>query len=347
MKNIKKLKIREDASIKQALKVIAKGNIKIAIVVSNRGKFIGILSDGDIRRGFLKGLNINSSIKFLFNRKPIIGKKGDSREKLLKIAFSKKIYEIPLVDSKGRLEKIFTINEHLNDKAFKNKVIIMAGGRGMRLRPLTKNIPKPMLKIGGQPIIERTIERFRNFGFKDFILCVNYKSHVIKNHFKTGDRFGVSIEYIEEKKRMGTAGALSLIKEKIKLPFFVINGDLLTDIDYKKMLDFHVKNKTAVTMGVKKHSIPSPYGEVKLNRNKIVAINEKPTYQFFANIGIYILNPECIKLIPNKFYDMPTLFKKIISKKFKIISFLLNKNWLDIGKIENYKWALMKFKKFN
>lgn len=344
MKNIKKLTIKEDATIKKALKVISQGNIKIAIVYNNKGKFAGTLSDGDIRRAFLKGLNINSSIKNIYNKKPIFGKKGDSREKLLKIAISKKINEIPLVDSKGKVQEVITLVEHLNDKFFENKVVIMAGGLGTRLRPLTKSVPKPMLKIGDQPIIERIIKRFKDLGFKNFIICVKYKSHIVKNYLKNGDRFGVAIEYIEEKKKLGTAGALSLITDKIKSPLFVINGDVVTNLNYKNMLDFHHKNMGAVTIGIKKHRIPSAYGEVKLNRNKIVSIHEKPTHEFFVNTGIYILNPEYIKLVPKKFFDMTSLIKKILLKKKKIIPYAIEEYWKDIGKINDYQEANYKYK---
>lgn len=344
MKNIKKLTIKEDATIKKALKVISKGNIKMAIVFNNRGNFVGTLSDGDIRRAFLKGLNINSLIKNIYNKKPLIGKKGDSREKLLKIAISKKINEIPLVNSKGKVEEVITVVEHIKDKFFENKVVIMAGGLGTRLRPLTKSIPKPMLKIGDQPIIERIIERFKDLGFINFIICVNYKSHIIKNYLKNGNRFGVNIEYIDEKKRLGTAGALSLITEKITSPLFVINGDIFTNIDFKNMLDFHNKNIGAVTIGIKKHGIPSDYGEVKLNRNKIVSIHEKPTHEFFVNTGIYILNPEYIKLVPKKFFDMTSLIKKILLKKKKIIPFTIDGYWKDIGKINDYQEVNFRYK---
>ena len=343
MKNIKKITITEDVTIKKALKAISKGNIKMALVTSARGKFIGTLSDGDIRRGLLKGLNINSSIKSIFNKKPLIGKKGDSREKLLKIAISKKVNEIPLVDSKGRVEEIITASNYFNYKHHENKIIIMAGGLGIRLRPLTKNVPKPMLEVNGKPILQIIIEQFKKLGFLNIIICVNYKSNIIKSYFGDGSNFGLKIQYVEEKERMGTAGALSLLKNKPREPFFVINGDILTNIDFGKILDFHKKNKSIATMCVAKHNLTLPYGEIKLNKNNISSIEEKPDYKFYINAGIYLMNPTCIDFVPKSFFDMTTLFKKLVKNKKKVKPFLIGDYWIDIGRMSDYKIALKKF----
>ena len=342
---IKKIKITIDANIKKALKVIDDGAIKIALVVDKKDKLIGTLSDGDIRRGFLRGLSINSPIKSLINKKPLIGKKKYIKKKLLNIAFSKKIQQIPIVDSEGKVIEILLTDENKKDEIKSNKVVIMAGGKGSRLRPLTKNIPKPMLKVGGKPILQTIIKRFSDCGFKDLIICVNYKSHIIENYFGNGDKFGVKIEYVKEKKRMGTAGALSFIKKKLTKPFFFLFGYLLTDLNFEKMLDFHHKNDAEATMGVKEYCFNSPYGEVNLVNENILFINEKPIHKFFANAGIYVLNPECISLVPKKFFDMTTLFKKIILKKKKTISFPLDEYWKDIGRLSDYKKANKEFVK--
>jgi len=337
MKNIKKITINEDATIKEALKAISKGKIKITIVVDAKGKLIGTLSDGDIRRGFLKRLNIDSSVKSLINRKPLIEKKGDNRAKILKSAISKKINEIPIVDNHGKPIEILSIDKTNMEKVKSNKIVIMAGGKGTRLKPLTNNTPKPMLKIAGQPIIQKIIKKFSDCGFKNFIICTNYKANIIKNYFGNGNRLGVTIEYIKEKKKMGTAGALNLLKGKLKETFFVINGDLVTNLDFSKILDFHNSHNAFATMGVKEYSLNSPYGVVSLVNENIYSIDEKPNYKFFANAGIYVLNPECVNLVPNNFFDMTTLFKKIILKKKKTISFPLDEYWKDIGTHIDYK----------
>jgi dTDP-glucose pyrophosphorylase len=339
MKNIEKLKITKDSTIKQALKVISKGGVKIAIIVDKKNKLLGTLTDGDIRRGFLKGLDLNSSIKSIITKKPIITKKIDIKKKTFRDALLKKIYQIPIVDNNHKFIGIHLLDKLIKVKKKNNKVIIMAGGRGTRLRPLTKNIPKPMLKIRNKPILQTIVEKFKLSGYTNFTICVNYKSKVIKNYFGNGKKFGVKIDYIHEKRRMGTAGALSLLKNKPKESFFVINGDLLTNFDFEKLLDFHLDNKSRATMCVTEYIINSPYGEVRLDDINIVSIKEKPKHKFFVNAGIYVLDPKCIKLIPKIFFDMTSLFKKIISSKYKTISFPITESWLDVGRMGDFRKA--------
>ena len=343
MTNIEKIKLSPNATIKQALKTISKGAIKIAIVVDKKNKLLGTLTDGDIRRGFLKGLDINSSIKSIIFKKPTVVRNNYSKEKLLKIALSKKIYQIPIVEKNGKFKGIHILDELIEPKNKSNKVVIMAGGRGMRLRPLTKNIPKPMLKVGNKPILQIIIEKFKKSGYKNFIICVNYKSKIIKDFFGDGSKFGVKIEYIDEKKRMGTAGALSLFKLKPKKPFFVINGDLLTNLDFEKLIDFHHEHNSKATMCISEYNIKSPYGEVKLDVENIITIAEKPVHKFFVNAGVYVLDPSCIDLVPKKFYDMTSLFKKIIINKNKVVSFPIGEYWLDIGRFNDYKKANLEY----
>ncbi|WP_440681198.1 nucleotidyltransferase family protein [Candidatus Pelagibacter sp. HIMB1623] len=346
MKNIEKIKITLNAKIKEALKIISDGRIQIAIVVDKKGKLLGTLTDGDIRRGLLNGLNVDSSIRSLVFKKPITVKKNESKKKILKIAISKNIYQIPVVDSTGKVISVHVLNELIKPKNKSNLVVIMAGGKGMRLRPLTKHIPKPMLKVGNKPIIQTLIEKFDQSGYKNFLICVNYKSKVIKDYFGDGSKFGVSIKYIEEKIRMGTAGSLSLLRKKPKDPFFVINGDLLINLDFEKMLDFHFEHNSKATMCINEYNIDSPYGEVKLDNENIISIKEKPKHKYFVNSGIYILDPECIGLIPKKFYDMTSLFKKMIVNKYKIVSFPLGEYWLDIGRLNDFKKANLEYNNF-
>ena len=339
MKSVKKIKITRDATIRDAMKIISKGALQIAVAVDKKDKLIGTLTDGDIRYGFLKGLNINSSIKSIIYKNPITANKNDSKEKLLKIALAKKIFQIPVIDKNKKLIGIHILDQLIKFKNKSNKVVIMAGGKGLRLRPLTKNIPKPMLKVGNKPILQTIVEKFKESGYENFVICVNYKSKIIKDFFGDGKKFGVKINYIQEKIRMGTAGALSLFKNKPKEPFFVINGDLLTNLDFEKMLDYHNQHKAIATMCIREYNIDSPFGELKLDKEKITAIDEKPKHKFFVNAGVYVLDPKCITLIPKRFYDMPSLFRKIIGKKYKTISFPLGEYWLDVGRFNDYKKA--------
>jgi len=346
MKNIEKIKITKDATIKQALKIISNGAVQIAIVVDKKGKLLGTLTDGDIRRGFLKGLDINSSINPIIYKKPFVVKKDDIKKKVLEIALRKKKYQIPIVDKNLKVIGLHVLDELIKSKKKNNLVVIMAGGKGIRLRPLTKNIPKPMLKVGDKPILQTILEKFIESGYDNFVICVNYKSKVIIDYFGNGKKFGAQIEYIHEKIRMGTAGALSLFKKKIKEPFFVINGDILIDLDFKKMLNFHQEHNSKATMCIKEFNVESPYGEVRVKKENIVSIEEKPKHKFYVNAGIYILDPKCINLIPKKFYNMTSLFKKMINKKDKIVSFPLGENWLDIGRFIDYDKANLKYNSF-
>ena len=221
----------------------------------------------------------------------------------------------------------------------------MVGGLGARLKPLTENIPKPMLNVGGQPILKTILKGFVDNGFTNITMCLGYMSNVIEDYFKDGSDFGANIKYIVEERRMGTAGALSLIKEKIDKPFFVMNGDLITNINYEQMLDFHEEQNSKATMCVREYDIQVPYGVVNVINEDIVSIEEKPIHSFFINAGVYLLDPECINLIPkDEFYDMPSLFEKMILTDKKTISFPLKEYWLDIGRMSDYERANLEYK---
>ncbi|MCG3703942.1 nucleotidyltransferase family protein [Aliarcobacter butzleri] len=340
MRNIDNIKLNINSTIKEALKIIDNGALQIALVVDENDILIGTLTDGDIRRGLLKGLDLNSSIESIIFKMPTIAKISDTKEEILKMALSKKLHQIPIVDEKGRILGIQEIEELIKPKNKTNKVILMVGGLGTRLRPLTETTPKPMLKVGNKPILQTIVEKFAEYGYTNIIMCVNYKSHMIQDYFGDGKEFGVNIEYVLENQRMGTAGALSLLKDKPKEPFFVMNGDLLTNVNFEHLHNYHLSTNSIGTMCVREYDFQVPYGVVNIKDSKIISIEEKPTHKFFVSAGIYMLSPEVLEYIPeNQFYDMPTLFEKIISKGKNTISFPLREYWLDIGRIEEYKKA--------
>jgi dTDP-glucose pyrophosphorylase len=340
MKNIDNIKLNKNATIKEALEIIDKAAMQIALIVDDDDRLVGTLTDGDIRRGLLKGLTLDSSIEGITFTTPTIATISDTKEEILKIALAKKLHQIPIVDENGKIVGIQEIEELIKPKQKTNKVILMVGGLGTRLRPLTENTPKPMLKVGNKPILQTIIEKFAEYGYANIVMCVNYKSHVIQEYFGDGGEFGVSIEYVFEEQRMGTAGALSLLHVKPTEPFFVMNGDLLTNVNFEHLHDYHLANNATGTMCVREYDFQVPYGVVHVKNSKILSIEEKPTHKFFVSAGIYMLSPEVLELIPqNKFYDMPTLFEKIISDNKNAISFPLREYWLDIGRIEEYKKA--------
>ncbi|ABB43877.1 Nucleotidyl transferase [Sulfurimonas denitrificans DSM 1251] len=340
MKRINNIKLKPTSTIKEALIIIDSGAMQIALIVDENDRLLGTLTDGDIRRGLLKGLDLNSSIESVIFKTPTVAKISDTKEEILKIALTKKLHQIPIVDEDGKIIGIQDIEELIKPKDKTNRVILMVGGLGTRLRPLTENTPKPMLKVGNKPILQTIVEKFAEYGYTNIVMCVNYKSHVIENYFGDGSEFGVNIEYVLEDKRMGTAGALSLLKTKPTEPFFVMNGDLLTNVNFAHLDNYHLSNNAMATMCVREYDFQVPYGVVSIKNSKILSIEEKPTHKFFVSAGIYMLSPEILEYIPkNQFYDMPTLFEDLISKNKNVVSFPLREYWLDIGRMEEFEKA--------
>jgi len=340
MKDIEQIKIVVTSTIEKALSVIDSGAVKIALVVDTDNKLLGTLSDGDIRRGLLRKKLLNETIEDVYFKNPTTANKGASKEDLLHLCLVNGISQVPIVDEDRKVIDLFIIDDGLQKKQHENHVVLMVGGLGTRLRPLTENTPKPMLKVGGKPILETIVKRFVDDGFTNITMCLGYKSNVIQDYFRDGGSFGANIDYIVEEERMGTAGALTLLEKRLDNPFFVMNGDLLTNINFEKMLDFHVEHNSKATMCVREYDIEVPYGVVNVANENITSIIEKPIHSFFVNSGIYLLEPDCIDLIPdNKFYDMPTLFEELIAAKEKIISFPLQEYWLDIGRVADYEKA--------
>ena len=339
MYKIDEIKINQNASIKEALKVIDKGAIKVAVVLSDDGLLLGMLNDGDIRRALLKGMSLGDSIAGIINKHPVVANINDTKERILELANEKKLHQIPII-SNGKLIGIQDIREFLAPKNKPNKVILMVGGLGTRLRPLTNDVPKPMLDVGNKPILHTIVENFAKYGYTDIIMCVNYKSEIIKEYFGNGDKFGVKIEYVLENQRMGTAGALSLLQKRPKDDFFVMNGDLLTNVNFEYLHEYHKDSNALASICIRKYEMQVPYGVVNVRANKVTSIEEKPTQSFFVSAGIYMFSPIVLDFIPKGvFYDMPTLFSELLKHDFPIHPFPIREYWLDIGRMDEYRRA--------
>jgi len=346
MKNYKDILLSPGSTIREALEVIDSGAIKIGVVVDENEKLLGTVTDGDIRRGILNSLSLDDAIDSVICKTPVVCKIDDSKEKILEIAVDKKLYQIPIIDSTGKLIGIEEVDELLKPKYKRSKVVLMTGGLGTRLRPLTNKTPKPMLKVGDKPLLESIILGFKKYGFTEIILSVSYKSEIIENYFGDGSNFGVNIKYIHENKRMGTAGALNFMRELLSEPFFVMNGDLLTNINFEHMMDYHVENSSVATMGVREYDFQVPYGVVKSKGVHIKSIVEKPVHNFYVSGGVYILDAKVLDFVPeNEFFDMPSLFEKVIDKNLKCISFPIREYWLDIGRMEEFEKANNEYSK--
>ena len=339
MKNIKEIILHEDVSIIEAMKVIDENARQFVAIVNNDNHLVGTVTDGDIRRGILKGIHLSQSIKYIMNIAPTFSYENsiEAYKRLLEI---NKVKQLPILTEAGEIVDII-FAEQFNDANIRtNKVVLMVGGLGTRLRPLTEHTPKPMLKVGNKPILETIIEGFRNHGFVNFVLCVNYKKEVIQSYFQNGAAFGVNIEYIEETKRLGTAGALSLLKDEVTEPIFVMNGDLLTQVNFSQLLNFHLETNSLGTMCVREYEYQIPFGVIETNEHQLLSIQEKPLKKEFVNAGIYMLSPEALKMIPHyEFYDMPELFNAIIQKNKVASVFPVREYWMDIGRLTDYEQA--------
>lgn len=342
MQDVSKISIPASFSLQEALQIFGVyDGVRLLIVNDENGSFLGIITDPDIRRGLMRGLSLSSPIESIVQKSPITAHINDSKQKLMRLSAQHNIYEIPILDDSGRVVRIESISALLKTPAHTNPIVIMAGGLGTRLRPLTDSVPKPMLKVGSKPILHIILERFKAQGFEQIILCVNYKSHIIEDYFGNGARFGLSISYVRESKALGTAGALSLIKDIGQQPFFVMNGDILSDMDFNQMLDFHTRLDSHATMGVREFSYQVPYGVVECEGSKIINITEKPTQSFLVSAGIYLLHPCVLGLIPKDcYFDMPSLFNSIfMQKSYNAHSYLITDYWIDIGRHEEYERA--------
>lgn len=331
------LTISHNLCLHEALQKLEVSNIKLLFVLDAK-KLVGTITDGDIRRAILNGHQTNETIENFMNKEPFYAYETDTIEYKLSLFDKLPIQYLAIVNSAKELLEIVTKKEL---GSLPNYAILMAGGLGSRLGELTKHTPKPLLKIGTKPILHTIIEQFRNNDIKKFFISVNYKAEMIKEYFSFGEKWGIDIAYIEETKRLGTAGCLSLINHTFTEPFFVMNGDVLVDINFKEMLNFHLANNFVATMGVVKYTITIPYGVIETDKhNRICNIEEKPNKSYFINAGVYILNPTMIEKIPhNEFYDMPTLFQNLQNEGENIGVYSELKNWLDIGHIDDYQKA--------
>jgi len=340
MQQIEDITITEETTIIDVLKIIDNSSKQIALVVDKSNKLLGTVSDGDIRRAILKNISLEMPVREIYFKSATVANINDSKETIINICTSKKIHQIPIVNNQGNLVGLEVLDELIRKENKPNHVILMVGGLGTRLRPLTDNTPKPMLKVGGKPILQTIIEKFVGYGFVNITLCVGYKSNIIQDYFQDGSKFGANITYILEEQRMGTAGALSLLSVRPTEPFFVMNGDLLTNVNFEHLLTYHLENSALATMCVREYDFQVPFGVVELENGNIKKIEEKPTHNFFVSAGIYMLSPDTLKYIPeNIFYDMPTLFEEMIAKNEHLISFPIREYWLDIGRLEEYEKA--------
>ena len=328
-------------TIENAIHTLNKSGMQIALVLDNRGKLRGTITDGDVRRGLLRHIGMNALVTEVMNVNPITANISDSQKYILALMKRKDLLQIPILDSNKRVVALETLQQFIDGVVYENPVFLMAGGFGTRLYPLTNEKPKPLLKVGAKPILETILIQFIKAGFKNFFISTHYKSEMIREHFGDGSEWGVSIEYVHEKEPLGTAGALGLLPPgRADLPLLMMNGDLLTKVNFEHLLAFHQEQKGLATMCVREYDFQVPYGVIEICDQKIKSIIEKPTHNFFVNAGIYVLEPELINKVDGISYlDMPTLIEQELEEGAQINSFPVHEYWLDIGKMEAYERA--------
>jgi dTDP-glucose pyrophosphorylase len=344
MKDWKELLVSPSTSIIETMQNIDQTAAQIALVVDDDFRLLGTVTDGDIRRGILRGISLDDQVSKVMNKNPITMKKGASKQEIKMMFQEKKLRQLPILNKNNQVVDVIFSDVLLDSVSFDNWIVLMAGGLGTRLRPLTENIPKPMLTIGTKPILQTILESFIEHGFHQFYFSVNYKREIIKEYFGDGLEWGVSIQYLDEDQRLGTAGALSLFTEKPTKPIIVMNGDILTKVNFQQLLQFHEESDSIATMCVREYQHQVPYGVVRTKGTRLCSIEEKPIERYFVNAGIYVLNPEVLELIPkNKYFDMPSLFELLIKLQKKTNVFPIREYWLDIGKMHDFEKANLEF----
>ncbi len=321
-----------NATLQEAISNLVSSALQIVLVVSPDGILLGTLTDGDIRRGLLSGMDMDSPVDDIVFREPLVVPLQMSREAALQLMFANNIHQIPVVDEKRHVLGLH-LQESLIVKAERsNLMVIMAGGQGTRLRPHTENCPKPLLPVGGKPMLEHIIDRAKLEGFTHFVLAIHYLGHMIEEHFGNGERLGVQIDYLREATPLGTAGALGLLNPLPDAPFLVTNGDVITDIHYGELLDFHARHAAAATMAVRVHEWQHPFGVVQTQGVEIVGFEEKPIARSHINAGVYALDPEALCVLSADAHcDMPALFERLQAKDKRTVAYPMHEPWLDVG----------------
>ncbi|NLI91354.1 MAG: CBS domain-containing protein [Peptococcaceae bacterium] len=338
--------ISSETAIAKAIEIIDNSGLQIALVVNEDGQLLGTVTDGDIRRAILKQISLEEPVTRAMNSVPACIRHDQSREAAILLMKSKKVHQIPVLDENKRVVGLEIADDLLTAPPRENWVILMAGGLGQRLRPLTENCPKPLLKIGHKPILETILESFIEQGFRHFYVSVNYKAEMIMKHFGNGSRWGVEIKYLEENKPLGTAGALGTLPHKPELPFLVMNGDILTKVNFGKLLDFHHKNLFEATICVKENTSQIPYGVVTVRKNLLLKIEEKPQLRFFINGGLYVFNPGVLDYLPGgSCQDIPDFLQTLLKEGKDIGAFPIREYWIDIGRHHDYEKANYDFGK--
>ena len=320
------------STIREAAESLSNSSLRICLVVDPDYRLLGVVSDGDIRRGLLKGVEMDSSIETIINKKPLVAPIGMPVEAINRIMIANNIYTVPELDDRNCISGLYAIGENIQSLGDLT-MVIMAGGKGTRLRPYTHTCPKPMLPIKGKPMLEHIITQAKLEGINRFILSVNYLSELVEDYFRDGSKFDAEISYIRETKSLGTVGSLSLITDRPTNSFIVTNCDVISDIKYTGLFDFHERQQSMATMAVRTHELQNPFGVVQLDGLNIIGFAEKPIYRDYINAGVYCLSPSTLDYLDfDQHCDMPSLFERLMQHNKKTYAYPMHEPWLDVGR---------------
>lgn len=340
MKNWKQHIISTDFSIRQALSVLNDLGVvsNVLFVTDANGKLLGSITDGDIRRNLLKEVSIQDSATAVMNRNCRRLSANEIRNKVLKELRALDIRYVPVIDGQGVIVDVLNLDEY--KEIIPVDAVIMAGGRGERLLPLTKELPKPMLKVGEKPIIEHNIDRLAQYGVKNIHISINYLGHKIEDYLGNGSNKGINIHYIREDQPLGTIGAIGLAGQFKEDVILLMNSDLLTNIDYGDFFNDFIQSGSDMAVATVPHHVDLPYAILELDEDRVISLQEKPRYTYFANAGIYLIKTEVLDYVPKgKFYNATDLMERVITEKKKLINYPILKYWLDIGRMNDYQKA--------
>ncbi len=337
---IKNSLVSPNSNLLEALEKLEKTACKLIIVVNKSNKILGILTDGDLRKYVLSNKSLTVSVSQVMNKNYFSINVKDKTEKGFLLMKKHRLTHIPVLDDQKIVRDILSFDQLISEEQVSNPVVIMAGGKGMRMRPFTNDCPKPMLRVNGIPILEIIIKKFIKQGFDTFFISVNYLKEQIIDYFKDGEAFGIKIEYLIEDEPLGTAGSLKLLDITSNDPLIIMNGDLLTEINFRELINFHNENQSEATMAVLEYEYSIPYGVVEVEKNNLVNFKEKPSYQYLINAGIYIVHPRSLKYLKiNEYAEMPDLLNKLKNHNARVSVYKLKEFWLDIGSKESYREA--------
>ena len=345
VKDIKKYLIRPNDTILKAIEILNNNKDDLALVINENGALIGTITDGDIRRFMLAGHSIDAPCRKVMGTQPVTAHAEASKDNIQALLDKYRLRSIPLVDISGYPKNIIHLRDLMPHKDTELTAVIMAGGEGKRLRPYTEKVPKPMVHVGGRPILENIIDNLKNEDIDNLFLSINYQGKVIEDYFGNGSKFGVNITYLREKEKLGTAGSLSLLPDITSDPILIINGDVVSNINFSRFFEFHRKHRSVMCVAACDYHINIPLGVIKHAEHYVLGIEEKPSHSFLCNAGIYLINSELRRFIPtNKAYNMTDLLCDVVREGLPISTFPIHEYWIDIGQKEDLIKAQEDFK---